>query len=148
MLKPNIFTYILIAWGFVTTLPLLYAQLQMLLLPEGRKTKDLLIGKGEEWRDPTHFRSALGAAWADWLVVLPLLIAGSLGLILGTAWGYVCYASAGAITLYINIVLWFQEKPYVYPSRGPWEYYSYYWGNFIYWGLAAVIYGILRLSNL
>ncbi len=148
MLKPTLFTYVLIAWGFITTLPLFYAQLLMLLQPEDQKTKDLLIGKGEEWRDPTHYGAALGAAWADWLVVLPLLIAGSIGMIKGAAWAYVCYASAGAITFYINIVLWFQEKSYVYPSRGPWIYYTYYWGNFIYWGLAAVIYSILRLSNL
>ena len=39
------------------------------------------------------------------------------------------------------------EKEYVYPSRGALAYYSYYWGFFVYWGLAAVVYAVLRLTE-
>ena len=54
-------------------------------------------------------------------------------------------AQDGSIQLYINVFLWFFEKDYVYPSIGPFKYFTYYWGNFIYWGLASMIYGLLRI---
>jgi hypothetical protein len=106
----------------------------------------LLVARGEDWRDKTHFRSALGLAWADWLLVVPTLLSGSLGVALGRPWGYVLWGATGAISLYINIALWFMEKEYVYPSRGPVAYYTYYWGFFILWGALALTYAALRLS--
>ena len=147
MLPPTTITWILIIFGAVTMLPLLGAQLLMVLQPHGQKTRDILIAKGEDWRDKTHFRSAYGMAWADWILALPLLVVGSLGVIWGRPWGYVLWASAGTISLYINVVLWFMEKEYVYPSRGPLAYYTYYWGFFVYWGASAVAYAALRLSG-
>jgi hypothetical protein len=148
MLQPTIITWIIIIFGFITCIPLFYAQLVLLMQPNSKKARDLMIGKGENWRDKTHFRSALGAAWADWVVELPLLISGTVGIIFGFTWGYVLYGAAGAIQVYINTILWFQEKGYVYPSHGPLAYYTYYWGNFIYWGTASVIYALLRLNGI
>ena len=147
MLQPTFITWILIIFGVITLLPLLGAQLIILLQPHGQKAKDILIAKGEDWRDKTHFRSAYGFAWADWILLMPLLVSGSVGVILGHAWGYVLWAAAGAISLYINIVLWIMEKEYVYPSRGPLAYYTYYWGFFVYWGIATVTYAVLRLGG-
>ncbi len=60
-LKPTIIAWMLISFGAITFLPLLGAQLVILLKPYGQKAKDILIGKGENWRDKTHFRSAF--AW-------------------------------------------------------------------------------------
>jgi hypothetical protein len=148
MLQPTVITWLLIIFGFITCGPLFYAQLVLLRQPQGQKARDLMIGKGEDWRDKTHLRSAIGAAWADWILVAPLLLTGTCGVLLGRAWGYVLYAAAGAIAVYINIILWFQEKEYVYPSHGPLKYYTYYWGNFMYWGSAAVMYAVLRLNGL
>jgi len=148
MYPPSIITWILVIFGFVTCLPLFIAQLVMLFKPKSQKASDILIGKGEDWRDTTHYRSALGMAWADWLFFAPLLVAGSVGVLSGHIWGYVLWAAAGTISLYINIVLWFMEKAYVYPSQGPLVYFTYYWGFFIYWGAAALIYSIVRLTGL
>jgi len=148
MLEPTIITWIIIFFGIITCCPLLYAQLIMLLQPEGLKAKDILIGKGEEWRDKTHFKSAYSLAWADWLLFAPLFIAAIIGMVTAELWGYALFAIAGAIQIYINTVLWFLEKEYVYPSCGPIKYYTYYWGNFIYWGIAAVIYSLVRLSGI
>lgn len=127
--------------------PLVLAQFVMLVKPHSQQAKDILVAKDEDWRDKTHFRLALGFAWADWLLVVPLLVTGSIGVILGHAWGYVLWGAVGSISLYINIVLWFMEKEYVYPSRGALAYYSYYWGFFIYWGALALAYSTLRLSG-
>ncbi len=146
-MQPTLVTWLLIAFGLVTLLPLFLAQFAVLVNPDSEKTKELIIGKGEEWRDQTHFKLALGAAWADWLFFVPIFSAGSIGMILARPWGYLLFAVAGACSLYINIILWFTEKEYVYPSRGPLKYYSYYWGFFMYWGALALAYGLLRLNG-
>ena len=147
MFEPTFVTWLLIVFGIITCFPLLYAQLILLINPKGQKAKDVLIDKAEDWRDKTHFKSALGMAWADWLIFLPLFIAVIVGIINAEVWGYVLFAITGSIQLYINTVLWFLEKEYVYPSCGSLAYYTYYWGNFIYWGAAALIYSLLRLNG-
>lgn len=148
MFKPTLVTWILIAFGLITCAPLLYAQLVMIFRPNSEKARNLLIGKGEQWRDRSHFKSQFALARADWLVFFPILAGGIVGMIMAKAWGYVLFGVAGAIQLYINVFLWFFEKEYVYPARGPLVYYTYYWGHFIYWGAATVIYAIIRLSGI
>jgi len=57
MLQPTVVTWILVIFGAVFIfLLLLYAQLLMVLRPRRQATKDLMIGKGENWRNETHFR--------------------------------------------------------------------------------------------
>ncbi len=148
MLQPTLITWILIVFGIVFIfLPLLYAQILVVLQPHSRKTKDLIIGKGEDYRDKTHFRMSYGLAWADLIFWLPLLLAGSIGVILGQAWGYSLWAASGAISVYVSIKLWFSEREYVYPVAGPLVYYTYLWGFFIYWGIATIVYTVFRLAN-
>lgn len=147
-LAPTVLTWILVIFGAVTLAPLVLAQLVMLLKPNSKFASDILVGKNEVWRDNTHYRLAYGCAWADWVILIPLAVAGSIGVIQGGAWGYVLWAAAGAITLYINVVLWFVERQYVLPAFGALAYYTYYWAFFIVWGTAALIYALLRLSGL
>ena len=147
-MKPTVVTWILVLFGLaLILLPMIYAQGLMLTQPESRKTRDILIGEGEDWRDKTHFRTATGYAWADYIVWFPLLLAGSIGVLRRKRWGYALWLASGSISIYINIVLWFSEREYVLPSQGPLIYYSYYWGFFIYWGIAAVVYSIFRLTK-
>lgn len=140
--------WILVVFGVITLVPLFVAQTAMLFRPDDQRTRELLIGKGEDWRDRTHYRFSLGAAWADWLFFVPIFVAGSVGALLGQPWGYALFAAAGACSLYINIILWFSEKEYVYPTRGPLRYYTYYWGFFMYWGATALVYSIVRLAGI
>jgi len=147
MYHPTLITWLLIFTGLITCIPLLIAQVFILMEPDGKRAKDILIGKNEEWRDKSHFKSALGLAVTDWLVFMPFLITGITGMILGQYWGYLFFAVSGAIHLYINAFLWFFEKEYVYPPNGPLKYFTYLWGNFIYWGLASLIYGAVRLGG-
>ena len=146
-IQPTAITWILVIFGAVMLVPLFLAQLLILLKPDSQLTRDILIGKNEAWRDRTHFRTAYGCAWADWLLLVPMAIIGSIAVIQGYHWGYALWASTGAITLYFNVVLWFVERQYVLPSFGPLAYYTYYWGFFIVWGSAALIYALLRLSG-
>ena len=146
-MDPTVVTWALIVWGVITLAPLAAVQFVFLLSPNGTRSKEWLIGEGEDWRDRTHFRLSLGAAWAVWLVAVPLFVVGGIGIVAGEEWGYLLFGASGAISLYINIILWFTEKAYVYPSRGPLRYFTYYWGFFVYWGAAAVIYCSLRLGG-
>ena len=148
MLQPTLVTWILIIFGLITCGPLLYAQLVMLLQPHSQKAKDLMIGNGQDWRDRSHFKSAYALAWADWIFFMPVLVSGIIGAVFGQIWGYALFAAAGAIQLYINIFLWFFEREYVYTAVGPLAYYTYIWGNFVYWGAATLIYSLLRLSGI
>ena len=141
-------TWIMIAFGMITCFPLLIAQLVMLIDPSGVKAKEILIGKGEEWRDNSHFKSAYGFAISDWLIFFPVFVLSIVGIFLHQSWGYIFLSVSGAIQLYINVFLLFFEKEYVYPSLGPLKYYTYYWGNFIYWGLASLLYGIFRINGI
>ena len=146
-MQPTVITWALVVFGVITLIPLIGAQWSMLVRPDSQRTRDLLIGKGEEWRDRTHSRLSLGAAWADWTFFGPLFVAGSAGVLLGQSWGYVLFGAAGACSLYINIILWFTEKEYVYPTRGLLRYFTYYWGFFVYWGVLALAYSIARISG-
>jgi len=148
MLQPTIVTWILVIFGIVFIfLPMVFVQFLVVLKPHSQKTKDIIIGKGEDFRDKTHFRMSYGLAWADLLLWLPLLAVGSIGVLLGQVLGYILWAVSGAISVYISIILWIVEREYTYPAAGPLAYYTYYWGFFVYWGLAVVIYTVLRMTN-
>lgn len=144
-MKPTIFTWILVIFGAITFLPLMAAQFLMLIKPNSRVAKDLIIGKGKEWRDPTHFRSALAFAWADILLLLPMLALSFVGVFSGLSWGYGLWLASGFLSIYFSILFWVLEKSHTLPSCGRLAYYTYYWGFFMYWGLGAVIYSALVL---
>jgi len=116
--------------------------------PHGKKAKELMIGKGEEWRDQTHFKSAVAGSRVDWLIFMPLFAAGVIGMLTGRVWGYAIFGASAAIQLYINVYLFVLEKEYVYPAVGPWAYFTYVWGNFIYWSTLTIIYVVLRLNGI
>lgn len=145
MIKSNIFTWIIAIFGAITFLPLLGVQVFMIFKPQSRKVKDFIIGKGEEWRDDTHFRSALAFAWADLLVIFPIFILGNIGIFKGLLWGYVLWLALGILSIYFSIIFWVLEKKYTYPSSGWLAYYTYFWGFFLYWGVAAVIYSLIQI---
>jgi len=142
-MKPTIFTWILAVFGAITFLPLMMAQLIMLVKPNSQHAKDLIIGKGKEWRDHTHYRSALAFAWADILVILPLLILSSVGVFSGQLWGYTLWLVLGILSIYFSILFWVLEKSYTYSAVGWLAYYTYFWGFFLYWGIGTLVYSII-----
>ncbi len=147
-MEPTLLTWAIVVFGLITLIPLILAQWWMLVAPNRQRTRDLIVGKGEDWRDKTHSKMALGASWADWTFFGPMFVAGSSGVLMGQPWGYMLFGAAGACSLYINIILWFTEKEYVYPSRGPLRYFTYYWGFFMYWGALALTYSVARISGI
>jgi hypothetical protein len=70
MNQPGVTAWIIGTTSAITFLPLMGAQLSMLFRPNHRQSKDLITGKGQEWRDETHFKPALAFARAGWPVIL------------------------------------------------------------------------------
>ena len=146
--EPTLVTWVLVVFGVITMGTPAYVYLVFLRDPQARKSRDLMIGEGKDWRDETHFHLELGFAWTDLLFVFPLFVAGSVGALLGEAWGYVLFGAAGAISLYINIIVWFTTKEHVYTELGPLKWFTYYWGFFVYWGALALAYSVLRVGGI
>lgn len=146
-LEPTPITWILLAVGWLILVVMLGAQSVMAFRPQSETAKRIIIAKGEEWRDRTHFKSAYGIAVADLAVWLPILLAGSIGVVMGEPWGYGLWAASGVIAVYASVLLWFLEREYVYPAVGALAYYTYVWGIFLYWGVAATGYSVLRLAS-
>ena len=149
MIELTIFTWILLIFGWLFIfLPMILVQILVVKDPKSQKVKDIIIAKGEDYRDRTHSKMSLGMGWADLIIWLPTLLLGSIGVILGETWGYALWMTSGAISVYINIILWFSEKEYVYPVVGPLRYYTYIWGYFVIWGLLVTGYSIIRLIGI
>ena len=146
-MEPTAVTWILIAFGVVTHGLLASVYAVFARDPHGRQAKDLMVGKGKDWRDETHFDFNYGFAWTDLLFFIPLFVLGCLGMALAQPWGYLLFGAAGACSLYVNIALVWVEKKHVYPALGPLRYYTYFWGFFVYWGAAALAYSLLRVSG-
>ncbi len=87
MFPPTIITWILIISGLITCVPLLCTQFMFILNPHGKRVRDIVIGKDKDWRDETHFQSAIGGSRADWIVFAPPFIPGMAGVILGDPMG-------------------------------------------------------------
>jgi hypothetical protein len=112
--------------------------------PNSHKSQDLMIGKGEDWRDKTRFRLELGFAWVDLLFLAPLLWPGCVGVLMGQPWGWCCLERQDAAQSISTS--WFTEKELVYPDLGPCKYYTYFWGFVVYWGALSLVYSAMRLS--
>jgi len=147
MLEPTRLTWILVVIGIIIYAPVLYMQLLAIRNPHSQKLKDMLIGKGEDYHDKTHFLFCHGTGWADLIMQFPPLIAGSIGVILGRPWGYLLWMAVAAIAAYISIVLWFIDGEYVYPKCGPLAFFTYYWGIWLYWAVAVMAYSLLRFNG-
>lgn len=145
-MEPTGTTWLLAGFGAITFLPLWVVQFGMIFRPHSRQVLDLLIGKGDGWRDETHFRSALAFAWADLLVLCPLAVLGTIGVFNGQLWGYVVWISLGFLSIYFSILMWVLEKEYTCKSKGWIAYFTYYWGFFLYWGIGAIIHSFLQIG--
>jgi hypothetical protein len=109
MYQTTLTTWIIITFGLITCIPLLIAQLFILAEPKGIKAKDILIGKDEDWRDHSHFKSAYSFAVTDWIIFFPFFTLSIIGIFLNHYWGYLFLSISGAIQIYVNVFLWFFE---------------------------------------
>lgn len=145
MIEISFFTWVVLISGDLIFLLLLGTQTVIIMAPESKLARDLLIGKDEEWRDKTHFKSAFAFAVADWMVIFPILVLLNIGIFWGEVWGYILLLVLGAIAIYFSVFFWFFEKEYTYEINGAIAYYTYFWGSYVYWGIAAAIYALMMI---
>lgn len=147
LINLNFITWVIAIFGVITFAPLMVAQFLMILNPQSQNTKDLIIGKGGDWRDKSHFKYSLAFGWADLLVIFPLFVLGTIGVFSGLAWGYALWLSLGLISIYFSIIFWIMEKEYTLPVCGKLAYYTYIWGFFFYWGIIVIVYSVARICT-
>ncbi len=58
-MQPTVVTWALVVFGVVANGTAFYIYLVFLQSPHSPKSKELMIGKGKDWRDKTHFRLEL-----------------------------------------------------------------------------------------
>jgi hypothetical protein len=57
MLKPSVLAWVIVIFGVLFIfIPIVYVQLSVAIHPDSQKTKDMIIGRGEDYRDNTHTR--------------------------------------------------------------------------------------------
>jgi hypothetical protein len=147
MFEPTKITWVLVIFGLIIYVFPLYLQIFAVRNHHSQRVKDLLIGNGEDYFDKTHFLFYSGTGWADLIMQFPLLIIGSIGVVLGQAWGYLLWMAVASIAMYIIIVLWFVDREYQYPKCGPLAFYPYFWGILVYWSIEVIAYCLLRFNG-
>ncbi len=147
MIELTTITWILLIVGIIIHLPLFYAQILMVRDPDSQKTKDLMIAPGQDWRDTSNKEFSLGFAWGDLLIYVPVFLIGTIGVFMGTTWGYLFYFATGLLAIYFSIVFWVAERKYTLMTNGPLMYYTFFWGFFMYWGIAVLIHSILKAEE-
>ncbi len=145
MIEPTFVTWVLSIIGVVIYLPAGYIQAAAVFRPQDRRTKDMLVGKGDDYRDETHLAFCRGAGWADLFVQLPLVIVGSIAVLSGHAWAYLPWFAGACITIYIHLVLLFIEGRHIYHKWGAPAFLTYGWGLWVYWAVVVVIYSLVRM---
>ncbi|MBD3181870.1 hypothetical protein GF312_06235 [Candidatus Poribacteria bacterium] len=58
MLEPTLLTWMLSIAGIILYLPAVYIQVLAIAKPHDQRTKNLLVGKNEDYHDKTYFHSA------------------------------------------------------------------------------------------
>lgn len=145
MLEPTIFTWILCIAGVLIYAPPIYLELLAIFKPDSQKTKDVLVGKGMDYKDRTHAAFCRGHGWADMLFPIPAVIIGSAGVLLGAPWGYMLWFAGAAITVYIHLILLFLEGKVIYSQWGKLAFFTYAWGIWVYWSLIVLVYTLFRV---
>ncbi|MCE7734574.1 MAG: hypothetical protein GPJ54_06840, partial [Candidatus Heimdallarchaeota archaeon] len=84
----------------------------------------------------------------DLMVYFPIFLIGTIGVSMGTTWGYILYSAAGLMAIYFSIIFWVAERKYTISTNGPIMYYTFFWGFFMYWGIIAFAYSMIRIENI
>lgn len=148
MFEPTTTTWILSITGLVLYVPAIYIQVFAVWKPHDERTKTMLVGKGGDYFDATYFRFCQGTGWADLFLQLPLVIMGCILSLVGLRWGYAVWFAGAAITIYIHLVLLFVEGRHVYSKMGPFAFFTYCWGLWVYWAIIVIAYCLLRMNDI
>jgi len=145
--EPTRITWILSITGLIIYIPPIYLEVLAICRPRSQKTKDLLVGKGEDYKDQTHASFCHGHGWADMLVPIPFVIAGCIAVLFGRPWGYMLWFAGAAVTIYAHLILLFLEGREIYTKWGKLAFFTYAWGIWVYWSVIVMVYSLLRVQG-
>ena len=148
MLKPTLLTWILSIAGIILYLPAVYIQVLALVRPHDQKTKNLLVGKNEDYHDKTYFLFCQGTAWADLGIQISFVLIGCVTVLFGYLWAYMIWFAGAFITIYIHLVLIFVEGKHITKKMGFLAFFTYAWGLWFYWSIIVVIYSFVRMASI
>lgn len=148
MIEPTATTWVLSVIGVIIYLPAVYIQARAVFRPRARATKDLLVGRGEEYPDVSYVSFCRGSGWADLGLQIPLVIVGSVGVLFGRPWAYALWFAGVSITLYVHLILLFLEGKHIFTKWGPLAFFTYGWGLWAYYALVVAVYCLARLAGM
>lgn len=121
------------------------AQSIAVLHPRSEWTIENIYGGRPDATDPKgYFAFNQGFAWADAFLWLPLQVGGSVGMLLGTRWGFL-------LALMASVPFWYSAIPMLVWDRAlgftqsTVFYWAVKWGMFPAYGVVAGVYCFVRL---
>lgn len=144
MIEPTVFTWVLSIIGIIIYTPTMYLEYLAAFKPDSQKTKDLLVGKGQDYPDKTYAAFCKGHGWAD-LIIFFFVLAGCVGVLLGHRWGYIFWFAGAGVTLYAHTLLLFLEGKHIFNDWGPLAFFTYGWALWVYWAVIVLFYSFDRL---
>lgn len=131
--------------GLLIVLILGSLQLIAVLRPRSDWAIQNIYGGNPDDTDATaYFAYHQGWAWADVLLLVPLQLAGSIGILLGARWGFLLGLMAAVPLCYsaISIFIWDRDLHLRQPTL---FYWVIVWGMFPAFGLLEGVYCFWRL---
>lgn len=140
-------TWIVALVGLVLIALLGSLQLVALLRPRAQWTIDNIYGGSPEDTDPAaYFAFNQATAWADPLLLLPLQVGASIGMLLGERWGFLLGLLASVPFWYTAFFFYFWDRD-LGIRRNTFSYWIITWGMWPVFGVAEGLYCFIRLID-
>jgi hypothetical protein len=138
-------TWVIAITGLVLILLLSSLQLAAVIKPRSEWTIKNVYGGDPGRTDPSaYFAFNQGYAWADTFIWAPLQIAGSIGMLLGTKWGFLLAFAASIPYVYTAITFYIWDRDLGFRERTIY-YWVIIWGMWPVFGLIQAVYCFVRI---
>lgn len=141
----TVMTWVVAVTGLVLITVLAGLQMVALIRPRGRWTIENVYGGDPGSTDPVaYFAFNQGSAWADPLLVAPLQIGGSIGMLLGHRWGFLLALAASVPFWYTAVFFYIWDRDLGFRQSTA-AYWVVTWGIWPAFGLLEGTYCFIRL---
>ncbi|MDH3307190.1 MAG: hypothetical protein OEO77_06700 [Acidimicrobiia bacterium] len=140
-------TWIVALLGLVLIALLGSLQLVALLRPRAQWTIDNVYGGSPEDTDPAaYFAFNRATAWADPILLVPLQVGASIGMLLGERWGFLLGLLASVPFWYTAVFFYFWDRD-LGIRRNTVGYWVLTWGMWPAFGIVESLYCFIRLLD-
>lgn len=122
-------------------------QVVALIRPRDRWTIENIYGGSPDRTDPVaYFAFNRASAWADPFLLVPLQIAGSIGMLLGERWGFLLAMMASVPFWYTAVFFFFWDRDLGFRENTI-QYWFVTWGMWPIFGVVEGVYCFVRLVD-